>query len=112
MVSGKTIQALGKNQPHPLWRACAPMLGCWALPASPLPSGKDGALHSLLAVCNPYCSPGGAGQDTATRMDLAACGPVWWYSDCPVCHSFYPQGSQVVPAMQGISADLVGVWRI
>lgn len=45
-------------------------------------------------------------------MDLAACGPVQWYSDCPVCHSFYPQGSQVVPAMQGISVDLVDVRRV
>lgn len=112
MVSGKAIQALGKNLPHPLSHACAPVLGCWALPASPLPSGKDGAPHSFLAVYNPYCSPGGARQDMATRMDLAACGPARWYSDCPVCHNFYPQESQVVPVMQGSSMDLVGLRRV
>lgn len=49
----KPFKRWAKNQPHPLWHACAPMLGCWALPASPLPSGKDGAPHSQLAVCNP-----------------------------------------------------------
>lgn len=74
MVSGESIQALARTQPHPLSHACGPVLGCWALPASPLPSGNDRAPRSLLAVYNPYCSPGDAGQDMAIRMDLAACG--------------------------------------
>lgn len=85
MVSGKSIQALAKNQPQLLPHACGPVLGCWALPASPLPSGNDRAPRSLLAVYNPFCSPGDAGQDMAIRMDLVACGPAWWYSGCPVC---------------------------
>lgn len=70
MILGKITQMLDKNWLNALSHACAPIcaLDCWALPASLLPSLKERALSSLLAVCNPFCSPGGAGQDMATRM--------------------------------------------
>lgn len=114
MVLGKIFQVLGKNWPHPLSHACAPVcaLGCWALPASLLPSLKERALRSLLAVHNPYHSPGSTGQDMATRMDLAVCGPQGWYSECLICHNFHLQGSQVVPTVPSSSTDFVGLWRV
>lgn len=105
---------LSKNCPHPLLHACAPVcaLGCWALPASLLPSLKERALSSLLALHNPFCSPGGTGRDMATRMGLAVYGPQWWYSEHPICHNFPLQGSQVVPTVPGSSTDCVGLWRV
>lgn len=102
MVLGKIIQVLGKNWPHPLSHACASVcaLGCLSLQASLLPSLKERALSSLLAVYNPYCSPGGTAQDMATRMGLAVYGAQWWYSECPICHNFHLQGSLLCPQCQ------------
>lgn len=105
---------LGKNWPRPLSHACAPVcaLGCWALPASLLPSLKERALSSLLAVRNPYCSPGRTGQEMAAKMGLAVYDPQWWYSECPICHNFHLHGSHGVPTVPGSSTAFVGLWRV